>query len=263
MSLYRSLLSPDRHPCPEPRKVHSRTPVSVNSFSFNRFRTLSCPEQRRRVTLASARISHNSSGINRLRTLRKNNRDVTSSGTPNVLTFQPSNVPTFPVTPLESVFPHFSRSKSFGICSYAKRPGVWPCSDFSPTRRSPSGTAFLSALSTAHHPPSTPVSLFPATSKSLIRNHRFACSLFSADYKSLFPQLLCFVIYTKRRGVPSSERCSGTPRVPPSHSNFKTIPFADPCHHPSTSEVGMTDVLTPACRGRFRRFFPEVTHDSV
>jgi hypothetical protein len=53
--------------------------------------------------------------------------------------------------------------------------------------------------------------IFSATSKSLIRNYRFACSLFSADYKFLFPQLLCFVIYTNRRGVPSSERCSGTP----------------------------------------------------
>ena len=56
MSLYGSLLSPER-------QLHSRTPVSFNSFRFNRFRTL--------FALASLRISRNSSGINRLRTLAK------------------------------------------------------------------------------------------------------------------------------------------------------------------------------------------------
>ena len=61
MSLYGSLLSPER-------QLHSRTPVSFNSFSFNRFRTL--------FTLAPPRISRNSSGINRLRTLAKNNGEV-------------------------------------------------------------------------------------------------------------------------------------------------------------------------------------------
>src|SRR5689334_7376246 len=52
-------------------------------------------------------------------------------------------------------------------------------------------------------------------------------------------------------------------RGPPSYAKFKTILFAGPCHYASKPEVGMTDVSTPACRGRFRRFFPEVTHDSV
>ena len=54
MSLYGSLLSP------EPL-LHSRTLVSINSFRFNAFRTL--------FTLRPSRISRNSSGINRLRTL--------------------------------------------------------------------------------------------------------------------------------------------------------------------------------------------------
>ena len=54
MSLYGSLLSPER-------LLHSRTLVSINSFRFNAFRTL--------FTLRPSRISRNSSGINRLRTL--------------------------------------------------------------------------------------------------------------------------------------------------------------------------------------------------
>ena len=61
MSLYGSLLSPEPF-------FHPRTPVSVNPFSFNRFRTL--------FTLPSTRISRNPSGINRLRTLAKKNRGV-------------------------------------------------------------------------------------------------------------------------------------------------------------------------------------------
>ena len=103
--------------------------------------------------------------------------------------------------------------------------------------------------------------VFPSTSKSLIRNHRFACSLFSADYKTLFPQLLCFVIYTKRRGVPSSERCSGTPKCyPPIPTSNDT--FSRSVSPSFSAEVGMTNVLT------FRRldvptFLMEVTHDSV
>jgi len=45
--------------------------------------------------------------------------------------------------------------------------------------------------------------LFSSTYKSLLVAHRFATSLFSFIYKSLFPQPLCIHIYTKPRGVAS------------------------------------------------------------
>lgn len=37
------------------------------------------------------------------------------------------------------------------------------------------------------------------------QDHRFATCVFPEIYKSLFPQLLSFVIYTKRRGVPARQ----------------------------------------------------------
>ena len=45
------------------------------------------------------------------------------------------------------------------------------------------------------------LSFFSTTSKSLPCNHRFLFLVFSGAYKTPFPQVLCFVIYTKPRVV--------------------------------------------------------------
>ena len=115
MSLYGSLLSLEL-------AFHPSRPDSFNPFIFKRFGTL--------FTLRSTRISRNSSGINRLRTLCKKIGEWVGSGA-----FLPLDVRTF--------------------------------------RRS------------------------DACPPGRVRTIPF----FSSTYKSLFPQLLCFVIYTKRPGA--------------------------------------------------------------
>jgi hypothetical protein len=72
--------------------------------------------------------------------------------------------------------------------------------------------------------------LFSSTSKSVRRNHRFASSLFSSTYKSLFPQPLSLHIHTKPRGVwalllRSLLRPSGSsePSRPSDLQTFKTF----------------------------------------
>ena len=85
---------------------------------------------------------------------------------------------------LESVLTQFLTLKSFKIRSYAKLPRV----------------ASLCRQKTFRRFDVQTLPLFSAIYKSLDRKHRFASPLSSTDYESLFPQLSCFHIYTKRRG---------------------------------------------------------------
>src|SRR5258708_19671621 len=74
-------------------------------------------------------------------------------------------------------------------------------------------------------------SLFSAAYKPLcsarLRN-RFPISFLSIIYKSLFSQLLCFVIHTKRWGVASFGLLQGPPAVPPPTPKLPTLPPRPP-----------------------------------
>jgi hypothetical protein len=65
----------------------------------------------------------------------------------------------------------------------------------------PSAPARFSGGSQRYHFPFFAVPLFSSTYKSPLDAHRFATFSVSCTYKSLFSQLLCIHIYTKRPGV--------------------------------------------------------------
>jgi hypothetical protein len=55
------------------------------------------------------------------------------------------------------------------------------------------------------------VRYFPRSHSSIPPHHRFLSPFLSSAYKSLFPQLLSFLIYTKRPGVPRPQHSQGLP----------------------------------------------------
>ncbi len=86
----------------------------------------------------------------------------------------------------------------------------------------------------ANTPPSFFRSLFSASYKSLCAKtprDRFSTSLLSETYKSLFQQLLCFLIYTKHPGV----TLSTLHRQPPGSGNALPFPLSSEIQPPARS----------------------------
>ena len=232
MSLYGSLLFPER-------PIHSRTPASLKSFSFNRFRTL--------CTLLSPQISRNSSQINRLRTLCKK---IGEWGTLLRRHF-PFSLFHFPISSLFSricrLFAPPSELKAFIF------KGIPPLCVFAKTQ----------VPSFQEHPASCRKKEVPAAPEPCGGGPSSICMFFVLSGLQIplpATPLFCHLYKTARCAVLGALFRDAQGATLP--FQLQRILFAALCHHPSKPEVSMTDVLT------FRRsdvptFFMEVTHDSV